>query len=280
MKSGILIAAIAALLVFLCGCVAAVPAGAVVRLDETVAVQENQRIAIDVNTGRVTIHGDDSDRMEIRGQIPFPEQTTYQISESAGQITLSGAYRKPWFSSPSLAPIELDISVPHGTVLQFDGFDAEVIITDFSGTAVISSAAGDIQADHLAGDISLRSGRGDVSLGHSSGELRVLGEHGTLAVFESHGAIGMSSIMGILDFKGTIHADDDVHLEVDHGPVQVQLGPASDVALAAASTSGDVACRLPQRTFTNWGCTAELGAANGRLDIRTVSGPINIQLSP
>lgn len=268
------------MLSFLSGCATVDPTSEAVNLDKTLTIQENQLITIKVNTGRVTIHGSNNNQLEIQGKISFPDKTTVQINESPEQITLSVEYRKSPFFSASTPPVELDIIVPNEAFLQFEGFDTEINIADFSGTAVISVTAGNIQADHLTGTISLQSGRGDIHLADSRGDIRVLGEHGTLTVVESNGGIIISTIMGTIVFMGDVLAEDKVHLEVDHGPVEVQLRPTSDVALAAASTSGDVACRLPQRTFTTWGCTAELGSANGRLDIRTVSGRINIQLIP
>jgi DUF4097 and DUF4098 domain-containing protein YvlB len=86
--------------------------------------------------------------------------------------------------------------------------------------------------------------------------------------------------MGTINFTGLIHAGDNVRLETDHGPVDVNLEADSTLTLAAQSTSGDMACMVSGvNSSTRW-CNGQFGTGDGALQIRTVSGAVWIRTTP
>ena len=82
------------------------------------------------------------------------------------------------------------------------------------------------------------------------------------------------------EFNGLIEGDDTAHLESDHGSIFVNLDADSALTVQVHSTSGDVACMLPDMQSTTRTCTGELKSNGGELTIRTVSGAVIVQLTP
>ena len=86
------------------------------------------------------------------------------------------------------------------------------------------------------------------------GYIRVLGEHGILQMIGLHGDIASATIMGTLDFTGSIGEGDDVFLETDHGPVLVTMTNPVNMQVKAWTASGEVACMLAGLAQTVDGC--------------------------
>jgi DUF4097 and DUF4098 domain-containing protein YvlB len=130
------------------------------------------------------------------------------------------------------------------------------------------------------GNLVLRSNRGNITMRESSGTISVVGNYGALNVHDVHGETAMSTIMGNVLFDGLIQAGDVVRLETDHGAVSVNLNQDSAASLQVRSTSGDVACMLPDVVSSTRTCDGEIGSGGGELSIRTVSGAVTLQLIP
>ena len=108
----------------------------------------------------------------------------------------------------------------------------------------------------------------------------MVGNYGLLALENARGNIGVSTIMGTIVFDGLIQADDILRLETDHGPISVNLNRSSDLTLKVRSTSGDVACMLPDVISSARTCEGTVNSGGGVLNIRTVSGTVTVQSIP
>ena len=247
---------------------------------KTLPVEPGQAVAIQVNTGAVTILGTDAGQLEISGRLAAPERTTYLVSTDPRQIDIQAEYRKPLFSTFSGPAVELEVRIPQDVTLQVVTFDAAVTVRDLRGKVEVDSTSGDILGENLSGTIALRSGRGDVRAVACSGKVRVLGEHGVLSIENARGEVSSSTIMGTIRFAGEPRAGDSIRLETDHGPVRIELGAGSGLELSVNSTSGNVVCGLPGLDTSTRFCRGKLGNGEGAMTVRTVSGGVTVQSQP
>jgi DUF4097 and DUF4098 domain-containing protein YvlB len=133
----------------------------------------------------------------------------------------------------------------------------------------------------LSGDIFLKSGRGNVRAVDCEGQIRVLGEHGILRMTDLHGQIASATIMGTINFTGSIGDGDEVFLETDHGPVLVTVIAPVNMQVKAWTASGEVACMIAGLEQTIDGCVGRVGdGAPGKLTVKTVSGKIWMETAP
>ena len=98
------------------------------------------------------------------------------------------------------------------------------------------------------GILTLHSNRGNITVKESAGQVGIVGNYGTLKTQNVSGELSVSTIMGNILFDGIVKDGDTVRLETDHGPVTVNLNENSSLAVKVSSTSGDVACMLPEIT--------------------------------
>jgi hypothetical protein len=126
----------------------------------------------------------------------------------------------------------------------------------------------------------LRVNRGDVIIESSKGEFHLPGNYGLLSLTDVSGIIEASTIMGTIRYQGRVGAADQVKLETDHGPVEAWLNPDSDVTVMVGTTTGVVDCVIPGLSPDGAGCTGQMGTGEGRLQVRTVSGKVDLKLTP
>lgn len=239
-----------------------------------------QSVIIEVNTGRINIIGVSGDMLKVDGQLAFPGKTDYAVTESSNGVLITANYTGPPLPDSAGPATTVNVRAPQDTPVRVKAFDAAVTINEFRGIVEISSVAGDITANNIDGTASLRTARGDAALTGGSGDFQLIGEHGILFIEGVSGKVSASTIMGTIRFLGVPGSTDEIHLETDHGPVEIQLREDSDLSLTVTSTSGNVACTLPDLDRSVRGCTGTMGSGTGSLWVRTVSGAITIRRLP
>ena len=259
----------------LCAC--AVENSPVQLPSQVLQVAEGQSVLIRLNEGEVTVLGGENGQVRVDGQILFPNRTEYNVTSADHQTQILADYAG---GRSSGIPVRLEVHVPSHVELKIETEFASVLVRDYEGELEAASVSGDIMVEDVRGIIAARSNRGDVNVRESTGKISVVGNYGLLTVEDVQGDIGVSTIMGTIEFNGLIHAGDTVRLETDHGPVAVNLSPASAFSLRVRSNSGDVACVLPGVSSSIRTCDGELSSGGGALTIRTVSGPVTLQWIP
>ena len=244
---------------------------------QSAPIHEGQSVLIHLNAGDLTVRGGEEGQVSVAGQTLSPDQTEYSVATVNDQIQIVVNYTGRRSSGP---PVHLEISVPNNAALTIETNSASIAVRDYSGELEAASVSGDVLIEDAQGGITARSNRGDVTVKNSAGIISVVGNYGLLTLDGVNGDIGVSTIMGTINFTGLIHAGDNVRLETDHGPVDVNLEADSTLTLNAQSTSGDMACMLPDiNSSTRW-CDGQVGTGEGALQIRTVSGAVWIRTMP
>lgn len=233
-------------------------------------------VVVRVNSGRIQIQGTEENVIGVDGELADPGRTDLSIENDDGHIQINAETDQSIFSGTGEEVLNLEIQVPQGISITVVTTNAAVNIYNIRGTITVDSIAGDILAEDLSGVISLRSGRGDVRVVDSSGEVRVLGEHGLLTLENIHGTVGSSTIMGTIHYLGRVEMGDELRMEVDHGPVEIELAANSNTKLNVTSTNGEVRCP-PEFESTARTCQGKLGRGDGQITVRTVSGQITVR---
>jgi len=175
---------------------------------------------------------------------------------------------------------EVVLSIPQDLAVEIHTDRADVQLTEMQNPGLVDSVSGNIRLENCSGEIRIRAQRGDVSIERGSGTLTVIGEHGTLLVDGFSGPVSMTTIMGTLEYAAPQESTADIHLETDHGPVRVTLPENASLDVVVQSTSGEVACMAAELDQTADGCAGMLGTGEGSLYIRTVSGRVQLVLTP
>lgn len=238
---------------------------------------DSQSILIQVDHGEVIVLGSEDDHVKVGGQVLLADELEYQVSSTEKQISIKATTNRN--NSPD-KPLRVEVNVPKGTPVKVETDSASVFVENYQGDLEVDSTSGKITIEQIIGRIILWSNRGDIIVRKSSGNINVAGNYGALNVQNVHGETAVSTIMGNVVFGGLIQAGDVVRLETDHGSVSVNLDQDSDLSLQVSSISGDVACMVPGLSSSTRSCAGEIGAGNGTLKIRTVSGAVTLQLTP
>lgn len=266
-----------ALILGLAGC--ASPAAARPIPSQRILLKPDQTVRVEANVGTINVQGSADTFLTIAGTLQVPDRTDLAIEDTGSTFSLVASLPLSSAPNPRNSAIILNMTVPDGVTLVIESDQADVNLSGASGSVRVNSVAGNIGAEGLSGEFYLRTGRGDLQVTGVSGELRAVSEHGAVSIRDASGSVSSNNIMGSIHFTGTPGEGDRVHLETDHGAVELDLGQGSSLQVTVNSTSGNVTCPpgIPQ---TVWGCTGTLNAGSGWLDVRTVSGPVTIRHAP
>ncbi len=237
-----------------------------------------QAVYIDIDSGSLDISSQGSSEVEVAGQAP--QEQAVQVTTAADGLHITSKAQSRPFWQQGTPVLHLNLTVPSGSAVNVQSFDAGMVVHDFNGNMTISTVSGEISLRHSKGNFAIASNRGNVVVEGTSGAIHLAGNYGLLSMTDTHGTSHASTIMGTVRFAGAISAGDQVSLETDHGPVEIQLGSASDVTVKIATTSGVVTCMMPGIRYDGQGCTGSLQAGEGQLKVRTVSGAATLQQLP
>jgi DUF4097 and DUF4098 domain-containing protein YvlB len=227
-------------------------------------------LLIVIDSGLINIKQSNDNMIKLSGMAPIAQCSISTISEDSS-LTLQIPEE---CSTESVYLVE----IPPGKAIRVNSNRSNVNIAGYQGDVTIHSTSGNIEAKNMTGKIVLRSGRGNVKAVDCKGEIRVLGEHGVLTMKDIHGLVTSSTIMGTINFSGSPLPGDRINLEVDHGPIVVNLGGKSNLSYFAYSASGEVHCSVPGTEYLSRACRGSLGNGAGELTIRSVSGKINVSI--
>jgi len=264
------------LLILLQGC--NYPSKQITELEKQLVESINNRpIIIHVNHGLVTITETDEKYLEISGRSLPDFSPTIKVNTENTRVFIEINAKQNNIVQSSL---QLYIKIPKQLHVEIDTDNASVFVQRYSGEIRVNSISGNITVEKLEGSIFLQSNRGNIIVRDSSGELGMFGNYGSLTVQNARGTIKISSIMGDISFSGFIQANDNVHIETDHGTVTIYLDPDSESKISIYSTSGVVVCMLSYINSTLRSCKGEYKSSSGTLYVRSVSGNVNLKLLP
>jgi hypothetical protein len=238
----------------------------------TYALEPGMPVVIRVNSGQVFLSNSMDGQVMLSGEASASEPDDVLVSQQPDGLFIAS-------ETPGNI-VNLNLQVPPGTLVEIHTYGADVQAQDFAGSLDVTSTAGDIRVKNMQGLAVLRANRGDVTVESSSGEYHLPGNYGLLTLTNVSGEVDASTIMGTIRYQGRLAASDRVKLETDHGPVEARLDPRSDVTVVVKTTTGVTYCVIPGLSPDGAGCRGQLGNGKGLLQVRTVSGEVNLLTTP
>jgi hypothetical protein len=198
------LAPLAAILLFLTGCLSAVTVAQDRTTSGTVALDADGTVTVDNHEGAITI--DTWDRNEVRYEAvvrpergaDHPEATIVEVDRSDDRFTLRTEYDDSkgdggglfgWGGSQNIMPVHYTLTVPGTARIEIDDHESEIEIrngqADLSidtheGPITVEMHAGDVEIDTHESDVTMRSITGDLEIDRHEGRLEVDGLNGGL----------------------------------------------------------------------------------------------------
>ncbi len=228
-------------------------------------------LLVEIETGALLLTNGDTDQVELSSQLPIASQAEITATTGPGSLHIL---------IKDQGDAQLTLRLPPGVVIRVETFAANLSLLDFSGEVRIDSTAGNILLQDCTGRFVVVADRGNASFQSCQGEVILFGNYGYLSLVDVSGLINASTIMGTIHYEGLVASSDQVNLEADHGPIEIWLDTASDVSVRVTTTSGVVDCVIPGLAPVGAGCAGALGNEEGVLEVRSVSGDVDLQRIP
>jgi len=228
--------------------------------------EELSNIVVEIYSGTVTVAASNDNVVRININSHGLENVKLLKTESSLSINET--------NRGDFSLVTLDI--PNDKEIEIKTFSGNVEVDGFIGLIAVKTSAGNIYLDSFIGDAQLWAGRGDVSVWGGDGNVVIIGEHGALAVEDFAGDVSMTTIMGATKFISNNSVDGEIRLEADHGPIEVELPESADLDVVVNTNSGFVTCLSQDLYATVDGCEGRLGEGGRQMNIRTVSGNVDI----
>lgn len=246
------------------------------RLQERVPILAGQQVVLHAEHAVIGVSGVPGDTLSIDAQTDEQSTPGLSVERLEDGVHIDLPKNAPWRLFPGRRD-EIALGVPFRVPLKIATFDGEISIHAYQGPLEVSAVTGNITAGDIAGGISLVTPRGNIAVRNGQGPLRLLAEHGLIVIENVHGKVGSSTIMGTIRFSGRPGRSDEIRLEADHGAIEINLEKGSDLSVEVQSNSGDVICLFPGIAQDGRRCEGSLGAGEGTLWVRTVSGDITVR---
>jgi DUF4097 and DUF4098 domain-containing protein YvlB len=202
-------------------------------------------------------------------------------------------------------PTEVDASVASGSVdvrnlhgpVKVDSASGAVRVEQVDRTVRLNSASGSVVASNLGDDLRVSSASGSVSVSSVKGDVRIHALSGSIEVTNPGGRVEADTASGSIDVQGAKNdvkagsasgsitvlgnpsGDSYWSLKTASGSVRIAVPPDADFHFTAEAVSGEIRTSLPIIVEEQGRHTlrARAGSGGGRVEIRTISGEINIR---
>ena len=273
-------------------------------IDESRSVSANERISIEVMRGTVRIRPSDDNVFRVRGTID-EDAEGYTLESENGFTSFEIDYPRSsrgrsWSDGDDGS--ELEIEIPQGSELEFEGVSVDVDVMGITGGSEISTVNGDIIASELGNFVHLAAVNGEIDSRNNSGRIDISTINGEIRANSSATEVSISTVNGEADFRlsgtqvlelSTVNGDIDVRLadslspRIDGSTVSGDLRLALEPAISAsfdisANSGGDIENDFSDErpTRDRYGPRKHLnfstGTGAGSVNITTISGDIEL----
>jgi hypothetical protein len=211
--------------------------------------------------------------------------------------------------------IDYNIEVPHDTEIDAGVASGGVTVDNVRGPVKassasgylhvyrverdtqISAASGSVDASGIGGILRVSSASGDVVLADVKGDLKVTAASGSIRVSQPGDRVEASTASGSIEIIG-VKNDLKVHaisgsimvtgdpsanrlweLKTVSGSVDLRVPPGASFLFIAEATTGDIRTDIPVilEEQDKHSLRAHVGSSGGRIEVRTISGGINVR---
>jgi DUF4097 and DUF4098 domain-containing protein YvlB len=236
------------------------PVRAQTRIEQSRPAAADGIVDIENMSGSVKVVGWDKNEVAVRGTLGRRAEGL-DISGTSARIHIEVETH----GSPHGIRSDLEISVPAGSRVKVEGFDASITVTGVTGSVYAETVNGSITQSGAAKEVELQSVNGSVEVAKAGGRIRAESVNGAVTVRDVSGEVEASTVNGELTVTGSTF--ERAHLEAVSGSIRFEGDLGKRAILEAETVSGGVELVLP-------------ASVSADFEISTFSGGIENELGP
>jgi DUF4097 and DUF4098 domain-containing protein YvlB len=242
------------------------------RLDDIIA---NPPVELRGDTLRIGKEISHQHNVSISYSLEVPKETAVHASSVSGSVSVRSV-RGPVQAESVSGSIraqdvgrEVKLSSVSGSV-DAENCGDDVRATSVSGSVTVTNAKGDVLAHSVSGNVQTRNPGGRVDANSSSGSVGVHAANGDV---KGHSSSGSVTVQG--NPSGNSYWD----LKTSSGTVEIAVPSDAKFHFTANAVSGQISTQIPIviEEQGKHSLRAHVGDGGGRVEIRTVSGAIEVQ---
>jgi DUF4097 and DUF4098 domain-containing protein YvlB len=227
------------------------------------------------DTIRIGKDGSRMNNVSVSYEIEVPHDTEVIVSLASGAVSVNGV-RGP-LKATSLS----------GAV-NVEKIGRDTTVSTASGAVSVSDIGGYLRASTLSGSVTISNVKEDVHVESASGGIQVRDPHARIEAQSRSGSVQIygvtadakaQSVSGNVSLSGDPGKSGYWKLESTSGSVNVGVLPASAFFFSAESTSGAIHTDIPIviEEQGKHSLRAHVGNGGGRVEVRSMSGSINVR---
>jgi hypothetical protein len=210
----------------------------------------------------------------IEYQIEVPRETEIDASVASGGVTIDNV-RGPVKASSASGYLHV-YRVERDT--QVSAASGSIEVSSIGGFLRVSSASGDIVVADVKGDIKVNAASGSIRVNKPSDRVEATAASGSIDINGATSDVKVHAISGSINVNGDPSANRLWELKSVSGSVDLRVPPNASFLLSADATSGDIRTNIPVviEEQGKHSLRAHAGNSSGRIEVRTVSGSVNV----
>jgi hypothetical protein len=207
-------------------------------------------------------------------QVEVPHDTEIDAGVASGGITIDNV-KGPVKASSASGYVHV-YRVEHDT--QLNAASGSIDVSGIGGTLRVSSASGDTRAADVKGELKVSAASGSIRIQHPSDRVDASTASGSIEVIGANNDVKVHAISGSIQVSGNPGASRLWELKTISGSVELRVPSNASFLLSAESTSGDIRTSIPVilEEQNKHSLRAHIGNSEGRVEVHTVSGSVNV----
>ena len=208
------------------------------RIDQTLSVEPDGTIKIDVIDGDVSVIGWDKPEVRVVGDVPnADDQFVFKTNGDSTRIEVESEHGY-WGRGKHGGSTSITVYCPADSNVRSDGASASFSIKGVKGSVDVSTMSGNIDLEGGDGKVELESVSGDVTVNDAKGRLNLASVSGDVVANVIASFFDAQTVSG--DITAEIGTSDSVELESVSGDIDIKFSLSNDGRLDADTVSGDV----------------------------------------
>jgi DUF4097 and DUF4098 domain-containing protein YvlB len=242
-------------------------------------------LAINLQSGALRVEAGPEGTITLDATLRDASRVQYELEQTGDTVslrsTVSGASLTDVLSFRVNRGIDLKVTAPPATTIQFETLTGSVELRGLASSGTLKTGNGDINLVEVEGKFTATTGGGDISVSRHDGSLEVETRSGDLDILESSGTFQAKTGYGRMAFRGTVAPGGANHLESGEGRVFVTLQAAKDLTVEASGDSVDLNAPPSFKTTTkqNNRVSGTIGSGATTVTIRSARGSLDLQIT-
>jgi Putative adhesin len=162
--------------------------------------------------------------------------------------------------------------------VQVSAASGSIDVGTIGGFLRVNSASGSIEIADVKGDIKASAASGSVRIDRPADRVEASSASGSVKITGASNDVKAHVISGPINVSGNPSSNRLWELKTVSGSVDIQVPHSASFLLSAEATSGDIRTSIPViiEEQNKHSLRAHVGDSSGRVEVRTVSGEINV----